>query len=173
MVDMKSVASKVQGVGTRVKGIIRPLGIALPVASPNVNALFTGGPRAMLDYNVTAIKGWRPPDWNTVTGYIDGPGGAAVMTGIAAGLANWAIKELGFSDEAGPLVMLIGCVKAWADGSAIGYGVKELIYPTASGVESPLGGVSFGGMFASQPAKGSQGELVVKSDKAKVRSMMQ
>ena len=113
---LKSVESKVKGVGSRVKGVIRPLTTILPVAGTNVGALMAGGPRGMLDFNVQKVKEWRIPDWNTVTGYLDGPGGAAIMTGIAAGIGKWAISELGFSMP--PMTMLIDAVQAGAEGAA-------------------------------------------------------
>ena len=170
---LKSVESRVVGVGGRVKGIIRPLGVILPVAGPNVQALMSAGPRGLLDYNVNAVKSWRPPDWNTVTGYIDGPGGVAIMTGIAAKLGKWAIRELRFNGETGPLIMLVDCVEAWADGSAVGWGIKELVYPTISGVSAPFGGVSTAGLWGgSQPAKDSPAEMNTRDRKPKTRSMM-
>jgi hypothetical protein len=168
--SVKKAATKVKSVGSKVSGVIYPLGVALPVAAPNINALMGGGPRGLLDFNVNALKTWRPPDWATVESYIDGPGGAALMTSISAAVAKWGIKALGLGGQTGALVMLINAVKAWGDGSAIGYGVQELVYPTVSGVGAPFGGVSAGGLFGGkgQPAKGSQQEMATKDDKPKV-----
>ena len=175
MGTINKAATKVKGIGTKVSGMIYPLGVALPVAAPNINALFSGGPRGLFDYNANAIKEWKPPDWGTVMSYVDGPGGAALMTSISAKIAKYGIQALGLSGETGALVMLINAVEAWGDGSAIGYGVKELIYPTVSGEGAVLGGISLGGgLFggAGQPSKGSAQEMQTKDRKPKTRSMM-
>lgn len=164
--SVQKAASKVKGVGDKVGAVIKPLGIALPVAAPNINALFSGGPRGLFDYNVQAVKSWRPPDWGTVMSYVDGPGGAALMTSISAKLAKWGIKTLGMSGEAGALYMLINAVEDWGDGSAIGYGVKELIYPSVSGEAAVFGGISApSGLFGGQPAVGSKQEMATKDQK--------
>ena len=151
--------------------MIYPLGVALPVAAPNINALFSGGPRGLFEYNASAVREWKPPDWNTVMSYIDGPGGAALMTSISAKIAKYGIKALGLSGETGALVMLINAVESWGDGSAIGYGVKELIYPTVSGEAAVFSGISRGGgLFggAGQPGINTQGEMATKDQKPKV-----
>ena len=126
--SVKTAASKVKGIGSKIGGIIYPLGVALPVAAPNINALMSGGPRGLLNYNVGAFKSWRPPDWATIESYVDGPGGAALMTSISAKVAKWAIKTIGLSSEAGPLYMLINAVEHWGDGSAVGYAVQAVSY---------------------------------------------
>lgn len=168
---VKRAATKVKGIGSKVGGVIYPLGVALPVAAPNINALMTGGPRALLNYNVEAMRGWRPPDWATVEAYVGGPGGGALMTSLSAKVAKWAIKAFGFSGEAGALIMLINAVEAWGDGSSIGWGVRELVYPTISGVEAPFAGVGgTGALFGGpQPAKGSPQEMATKDQKPKAR----
>ena len=167
---IKKAATKVKGIGSKVSGIIYPLGVALPVAAPNINALMSGGPRGLLNYNVQAVRSWRPPDWATIESYIDGPGGAALMTSISAKVAKWGVKALGLSGEAGALFMLINAVEAWGDGSAIGYGVQELVYPTASGEGAVFGGIGgAGGLFGGQPAKGSPREMATKDQKPKAR----
>lgn len=177
MGTISKAASKVTGVGRRITGVIRPLGIALPVAIPNINALFTGGPRGLMDYNIAAVKTWRPPDWGTITAYIDGPGGVALLTAISAGIAKKAIKALELEKESGALVMLIDAVKAWGDGSAVGYAMRELIYPTVAGgpgtfstIASPTGLFGGGG---SQPPINSAGEMATKDDKPVSRLIWQ
>ena len=162
--SVKTAATKVKSIGTRVGGIIYPLGVAIPVAAPNVNALISGGPRGLIDYNVNAVKTWRPPDWGTIEAYADGPGGTSFMTGLTVKLIKWGVRTLGFSEELGPANMLLDGVEAWADGSAVGWAVKELVYPTVSGEGSPWGG---GG--GKQPAKGSPREMATKDQKPKVR----
>ena len=171
LTGIKTAASKVKGVGNKITGVIKPLGVVLPVAAPNINALMSGGPMGVWNYNAQALQSWRPPDMNTVRGYVDGPGGAAFMTSLTIGVAKWGIDALGFSKEAGPVKMLLNAVGAWADGSAMGYAVKEVIYPSASGLSPTLGGISFGG-GGGQPAKGSSQEMVTKDRKPKTRSMM-
>lgn len=173
--SIKTAATKVKGIGSKVGAIIKPLGIALPIAAPNIKALMTAGPRGLFDYNVNALKTWRPPDWGTVNAYVDGPGGAAFMTSLSAKVAKWAIGALGFTSEAGALIMLINAVDDWGEGSAIGYAVQELVYPTASGVGSPFGGLggATGGLFGGQPAKGSAQEMATKDQKPKTRSTFQ
>lgn len=166
---VKRAASKVKSVGNKVGAIIKPLGTALPVAAPNINALFSGGPRAVMDFNANAVKSWRPPDMGTVNAYIDGPGGNAIMTGIMAKLIKWGVSTLGF--QMGGLGMLVDGVEDWADGSAMGYAVKELIYPTVAGGSGTLSGISFGGA-GGQPGKGSAQEMATKDRKPKTRSMM-
>jgi hypothetical protein len=169
---IKKAASKVKSTGDKVVGAIKPLGIALPVAAPNITALFSGGPRALVNYNVQQVKAWRPPDWNTVNAYVDGPGGMALMTSFSAKLAKWGIKVLGFSSEAGALIMLIDAVDAWGEGSAVGFAVKEIIYPSAAAGGGVLGGISFGGnLFGGQPATGSKQEMATKDKKPKRRIM--
>lgn len=171
---VRKAATKVKSIGSKVAGIIYPLGVALPIAAPNINALMSGGPRAVLDYNVQALKQWRPPDWTTINSYIDGPGGDAFMTGLGVKVLKWGVKAFGFSGETGALIMLANAVEAWADGSAIGYGVQEIVYPTASGGSAIFGGVGgTGALFGGkgQPAKGSQQEMATKDDKPQVRLM--
>ena len=165
--NVKTAAGKVKNLGNKVGDIIYPLGVALPIAAPNISALFSGGPKALLDYNVEAIKSWRPPDWGTIEAYASGPGGAAFMTGLTARLVKWGIKTLGFSEEAGPLYMLIDGVENWGDGSAVGWAVKELVYPSVAGGGGTFSGVSFGGL-GGQPAKGSPAEMRTKDQKPKV-----
>ena len=170
--SIKTAASKVKGVGSKISGVIYPLGVALPVAAPNINALMSTGPRGLLDYNVNALKTWRPPDWATVESYIDGPGGAAFMTSLSAKVAKWAVKALGLTGETGALFMLINAVESWGDGSAIGYGIQELVYPTASGVSATFGGVGgTGGLFGGRPGVGSKQEMATKDQKPKARLM--
>ena len=142
------------------------------MAAPNINAIMSGGPRAVMDYNINALKTWRPPDWATVEAYVDGPGGAAFMTGLSVKVAKYVISALGFSRETGALPMLLNAVEGWADGSAIGYGIQEIVYPTASGAGAVFGGIGgAGGLFGGQPAKGSKGEMATKDQKPKVRLM--
>jgi len=164
--SVKTAASKVKGIGDKVGGVIYPLGVALPVAAPNVNALMTGGPRGLLNFNVAAIKSWRPPDWGTIEAYADGPGGSAVMTAIVAGLAKWAGKTL-FGEERAlsPAWMLVDAVEDWGIGSAGGWAIKELVYPTVSGEAATFGDVGWG----TQPAKGSPQEMRTKDQKPKAR----
>ncbi len=168
--SIKGAAAKAKGIGTKVAGIVYPLGVALPIAAPNINALMSGGPRALMDYNVNALKTWRPPDWGTVTAYVEGPGGAAFMTGLSVKVAKWGIRALGFSGETGALTMLLNAVEGWADGSAIGYGIQEIVYPTASGVGAVFGGIGgTGGLFGGKPGVGSKGEMATKDQKPKAR----
>ena len=167
---VKQAATEVKGIGSKVAGIVYPLGVALPVAVPNINALMSGGPRGLLNYNVAAVKAWRPPDWATITAYADGPGGNALMTSISVKIVKWVVKALGFEGEVGAGYMLLNAVEGWADGSAWGYGIQELVYPTASaggGVLSGIGGT--GGLFGGQPAKGSPQEMATKDQKPKAR----
>jgi hypothetical protein len=173
--SVSQAATKVKGIGSQVGRVIYPLGVALPVAAPNINALFSGGPRALMQYNVDAVKSWRPPDWATIESYVDGPGGAALMTSISAKLVKWGVRVLGLSGETGALYMLLNAVEDWGDGSAIGYGVKELVYPSVSGESAVFGGVSGGGALfgGRQPAKGYPREMATKDQKPKVRLMWQ
>ena len=170
---VKQAAARGKGIGSKVAGIVYPLGVALPVAAPNINALMTGGPRGLLNYNVTALKQWRPPDWDTVEAYADGPGGNALMTSISVKVVKWAVRALGFEGDVGAGYMLLNAVEGWADGSAWGYGIQELVYPTASGGGGVLSGISTGGLFGGQPAKGSPQEMATKDQKPKVRSTWQ
>lgn len=102
---------------------------------------------------------------NTVRGYVDGPGGAAFMTSITSKVIKWGIEGLGFKKDAGAVYMLLDAVEAWADGSAIGYGVKEIIYPSVSQV-----GATFGGIGAlGSAAIGSKQEMATKDAKPKAR----
>lgn len=167
MAGIKTAATKVKGIGNKITGVIKPLGVVLPIAAPNINALMSGGPMGVWNYNAQALQSWRPPDMGTVRGYVDGPGGAAFMTSLTIGVAKWGIKALGFQKEAGPVNMLLDAVGAWADGSAMGYAVKEVIYPSASGLSPTLGGINFGG-GGGQPAINSQAEMATKDQKPRV-----
>lgn len=170
--SVKTAASKAKGVGYKVGAIVLPLATALPVFTPSINALMTGGPRGWMNHVVTSAKAWGPPGWNTVTGYIDGPGGAAIATSLVAKLAKWGIKAVGLKDEiGGGFYLLVNAVEDWGDGSAFGYAVREILYPTAStepGLLSGVGGVS--GLLG-QPATGSPQEMRTKDQKPKARLM--
>ncbi len=168
--SVRKAATKAKGLGSKVGSIIYPLGVVLPIAAPNINALMTGKMRGLINFNVTAVKTWRPPDWATVEAYVDGPGGAALMTALGAKLAKWGIQVLGLSGETGALVMLINAVEHWGDGSAIGYGIKEMVYPSVSGAVQPFSGIGGrGALFGGgQPAVGSQQEMATKDQKAKM-----
>ena len=172
MTTIKSAASKVKSTGDKIIGVIEPLGVVLPVAAPNINALMSGGPRGLWNMNAGALRSWKPPDMDTVNRYVDGPGGAVFMTGLTIGVVNWGIKALGFDKEPAvePVKMLLKGAGAWANGSAKGYAIKEIIYPGTGG-EGTLSGISFGGL-GGQPAKDSAQEMSTKDRKPKTRSMM-
>ena len=164
---VKRAASKVKGAGNKIVDAIEPLAIALPVAMPNINALMSGGPRALMNYNAQAVKSWRPPDMNTINAYVDGPGGAGLITGLSMKLGKWGIRQLGLGGEFNDsLFLLMDAVENWGTGSAVGFAVKEIIYPTAAAGGGTFSGVSFGG-WGGQPAKGSSQEMATKDAKPK------
>lgn len=164
--SIKTAASKVKGIGNKITGVIKPLGVVLPIAAPNINALTSGGPIGVWNFNVGKLQTWRPPDMNTVKGYVEGPGGASFMTSLTISVIKWGIKGLGFQKEAGPVNMLLDAVGAWSEGSALGYAVKEVIYPSVSGVDATFGGI---GALGGAAAIGSRQEMATKDAKPKRR----
>ena len=94
------------------------------------------------------------------------------MTSLSAKVAKWAVKALGLTGETGALFMLINAVESWGDGSAIGYGIQELVYPRASDQTRVFGGIKgTGGLFGGSTAVGSQQEMATKDQKPKARLM--
>jgi len=172
--QVRKAATKAKGIGDKVGAIVLPLATALPVFTPSINALMQGGPRGWITHIGESARAWRAPGWHTVEGYVDGPGGAAIMTSLAAKLAKWGISIIGLKEEiGGGFYLLVDAVEDWGDGSAMGYAIQELLYPSGAGEGILAGAGGFGGMFGGQPAKGSQQEMATKDQKPKVRLMWQ
>ncbi|GAF80927.1 unnamed protein product [marine sediment metagenome] len=168
--SVKTAANKAKSIGNKVGSIVLPLATALPVFSPVINDVIAGGPRGFITHITSTAQAWRAPGWHTVEGYIDGPGGAAIVTSLLAKLAKWGVRAVGLSDEIGSgFYLLVDAVEDWGDGSSLGYAIRELVYPSGAGSgalsEFGAGGVSFGRM----PAKGSPKEMATKDQKPKAR----
>ncbi|GAF84683.1 unnamed protein product [marine sediment metagenome] len=138
---LKSAESKVTSTAGKLGKAVGPITTIMSAARLPMQAAQSGGFAGVYDfYAGTVIPNWAPPGWGEFRSFIQGPGGASIMTGIGVGLVKWLVGEVAGaapgsqSKEVAAINMILDAVGDAASGTAIGEAASMIIHgPTYSG----------------------------------------
>ena len=161
-----ATATKVESTAGRVAKAVGPITTIMAAGRLPIQAARGGGFAGVYDfYAHTVIPNWAPPGFAQFRQYMEGAGGAAIMTGIGVGVVKWLVKEVGGavpgsqSSEVKAMNMILTAVGDAASGTAVGEAASMIIHgPTyGTGGGAGIGGLTGIDQYGGEPKMSTLG----------------